>query len=71
MILPKCIGSSAGNVFQTNVPDKRLAFRHNTLMEELNLIYSSKDAALASKSALTSQLDTSADAVAAHAMTTM
>jgi hypothetical protein len=37
-------------------------------MEELNLIYSSKDATIAPKNSLASQLDTSADAVAAHAM---
>lgn len=60
--------SPTSDELQTNVPDKRLAFRHNTLMEELNLIYSSKDATVAPKSALINQLDTNADAVAAHAM---
>lgn len=61
-------GSAGNDINKTNVPDKRLAFRHNTLMEELNLIYSNKDATVVPKTALANQLDTNADAVAAHAM---
>ncbi|KAJ1303337.1 hypothetical protein OPQ81_011533 [Rhizoctonia solani] len=61
-------GAAGNDINKTNVPDKRLAFRHNTLMEELNLIYSNKDATVVPKDSLTNQLDTSADVVAAHAM---
>ncbi|CAE7109555.1 unnamed protein product [Rhizoctonia solani] len=58
-------GAAGNDINKTNVPDRRLAFRHNTLMEELKLIYSNKDAPAAPRN---SQLDTSADVVAAHAM---
>ncbi|KAF8685444.1 hypothetical protein RHS04_00662 [Rhizoctonia solani] len=61
-------GAAGNDINKTNVPDKRLAFRHNTLMEELSLIYGSKEATVVSKNSLTNQLDTTADAVAAHAM---
>ncbi|KAG9099024.1 AMP deaminase [Ceratobasidium sp. UAMH 11750] len=61
-------GAAGNDINKTNVPDKRLAFRHATLMEELALIYSSKDAATAPKSGLAKMLDTNPDAVAAHAM---
>ncbi|KAG8691951.1 AMP deaminase [Ceratobasidium sp. 423] len=63
-------GAAGNDINKTNVPDKRLAFRHDTLMEELKLIYSNTDATVVPKSSLTSQLDTSADALAAHAMAT-
>ncbi|KAB5595901.1 AMP deaminase [Ceratobasidium theobromae] len=63
-------GDAGNDINKTNVPDRRLAFRHDTLTEELNLIYSSKEAAVVPKSALTNRLDTSSDAVAAHAMAT-
>ncbi|KAG9103631.1 AMP deaminase [Ceratobasidium sp. 370] len=61
-------GAAGNDINKTNVPDKRLAFRYDTLMEELALIYGSKDAATAPKSGLAKILDTNADAVAAHAM---
>ncbi|KAG9117267.1 AMP deaminase [Ceratobasidium sp. 392] len=61
-------GAAGNDINKTNVPDKRLAFRHNTLMEELTLIYSNKDATTVPKSGLAKVLDTNADAVAAHAM---
>ncbi|CUA68768.1 AMP deaminase [Rhizoctonia solani] len=61
-------GAAGNDINKTNVPDRRLAFRHNTLVEELRLIHSNKDAPVASRNSLTSQLDTSADAVAAHGM---
>ncbi|CAE6421584.1 unnamed protein product [Rhizoctonia solani] len=57
-------GAAGNDINKTNVPDRRLAFRYNTLMEELKLICSNKDTSIAPRS----QLDTSADTVAAHAM---
>ncbi|QRV92490.1 AMP deaminase [Ceratobasidium sp. AG-Ba] len=61
-------GAAGNDINKTNVPDKRLAYRYETLMEELALIYSGKDAAVAPKTGLSKMLDTNADAVAAHAM---
>ncbi|KAF8606843.1 AMP deaminase [Ceratobasidium sp. AG-I] len=61
-------GAAGNDINKTNVPDKRLAFRYDTLIEELRLIYSNKNATVVPKTPMSNMLDTSPDAVAAHAM---